>query len=137
MKKYDVHSYPSFPLSCLTDSSHNTAVLEACGVTEGTASSTPHLQSPSQALLASIGTVFSHSLMDCLFSPVLYTPVTLFFQNASCSSSSFPSSSDNHFVLGLMLKLYDMVGNGVADACLMETDEGLQYRPSEEAFNQR
>ncbi len=49
MKKYDVHSYPSFPLSCLTDSSHNTAVLEACGVTEGTASSTPHLQSPSRS----------------------------------------------------------------------------------------
>ncbi|KAK8819763.1 hypothetical protein WA556_002750, partial [Blastocystis sp. ATCC 50177/Nand II] len=117
MKKYDVHSYPSFPLSCLTDSSHNTAVLEACGVTE---------ESLSQ-LLASYGTVFSHSLIDCLFSPVLYTPVTLFFQNASY----------NRYVLGLMLKLYDMVGNGVADACLMETDEGLQYRPSEEAFNQR
>ena len=75
--------------------------------------------------------------MDCLFSPVLYTPVTLFFQNASCSFSSFPSSPDNRYVLGLMLKLYDMVGNGVADACLTETDEGLQYRPSEEAFNQR
>lgn len=49
MKKYDVHSYPSFPLSCLTDSSHNTSVLEACGVTEGTASFTPHPQSPSRS----------------------------------------------------------------------------------------
>ena len=84
-RKYDVDSYPSFPLSFLTEEEEED-VYDECGVTRGLGVSMCCEIDSLVNLITSYGTHYSHFILDCIFSCVLYIPVTLFFTNKESSS---------------------------------------------------
>ena len=83
-RKYDVNSYPSFPLSFLTEE-EDEGVYDECGVTRGLGVSLCCDIDSLTDFITSYGAHYSHFLLDCIFSCVLYIPVTLFFTNKESS----------------------------------------------------
>ena len=79
-RKYDVNSYPSFPLSFLTEE-EDECVYDECGVTRGLGVSLCCDIDSLTDFITSYGTHYSHFLFDYMLVPRLSIPITFFFEN--------------------------------------------------------
>lgn len=81
-RKYDIDSYPEFPLSLLTDDREKEQeVYEACGISRSRGQSNQLIVDDLRGLVGYYGTTYSSFLIDFIFVPRICLPVTLFFQN--------------------------------------------------------
>ena len=81
-RKYDIDSYPEFPLSLLTDDREKEQeVYEACGISQGRYQSNQLIVDDLRGLVGYYKTTYSSFLIDFIFVPRICLPVTLFFQN--------------------------------------------------------
>ena len=79
-RKYDVNSYPSFPLSFLTEE-EDEGVYDECGVTRGLGVSLCCDIDSLTDFITSYGAHYSHFLLDYMLVPRLSIPITFFFEN--------------------------------------------------------
>lgn len=81
-RKYDIDSYPEFPLSLLTDDREKEQeVYEACGISRSRGQSNQLRIDDLRGLVECYRTTYSSFLIDFIFVPRICLPVTLFFQN--------------------------------------------------------
>ena len=79
-RKYDVNSYPSFPLSFLTEE-EDEGVYDECGITRGLGVSLCCDIDSLTDFITSYGAHYSHFLLDYMLVPRLSIPITFFFEN--------------------------------------------------------
>ena len=81
-RKYDIDSYPEFPLSLLTDDREKEQeVYETCGISRSRGQSNQLRIDDLRGLVECYRTTYSSFLIDFIFVPRICLPVTLFFQN--------------------------------------------------------
>lgn len=81
-RKYDIDSYPEFPLSLLADDREKEQeVYEACGISRSRGQSNQLRIDDLRGLVGYYRTTYSSFLIDFIFVPRICLPVTLFFQN--------------------------------------------------------
>ena len=81
-RKYDIFSYPEFPLSLLADDREKEQeVYEACGISRSRYQSNQLIVEDLRGLVGYYKTTYSSFLIDFIFVPRICLPVTLFFQN--------------------------------------------------------
>ena len=133
-RKYDVVTYPPFPMSLLTDHYDGEAYAK-CGVTRGIAVSPCQRLESLLALVKSYHTQLSDSLLDRIFTPITSVYITLFHNDDDCSPSSVPSPTDFELLASFIKRTYDLVDAGNKDPYFDFTHG--KYCPSCEAVEER